>query len=75
MDTPRSPYTLTVREAAELAGVSRHVMYRAARKGDVPVTRLAGRLRIQRVPFLRQIAAEDELARAEAELAAEQAAS
>lgn len=64
-----SPYTLTVAEAAQLAGVSRHTIYRGIKAGHIPAVRLGTAVRVKRVPFLKLIAAEDALARAEAELA------
>jgi excisionase family DNA binding protein len=45
-DTPKA--TLSVYEAADLAGVCRNGMYRAVRRGEIPSLRVGGRILIPR---------------------------
>lgn len=40
------PAFLTVRQAADVIGLSRSAAYRAVERGDLPTVRLAGRLRV-----------------------------
>lgn len=42
----RLPALITVQQAAECLGISRSAAYRAAERGDLPVIRLGGRLRV-----------------------------
>jgi excisionase family DNA binding protein len=45
--------TCTIDEAAELLGVSRHLAYRAANAGDLPVIRVGRRMLVPRAALER----------------------
>lgn len=55
MTRPASPEreTLTVDEAARLLGIGRGTAYEAARRGDLPVVRIGGRLLVPRAALTR----------------------
>lgn len=56
LDNPR--LTLTIREAAALAGIGLNSMYEAVRRGDFPSLRISRRLLIPKAAFERILAGE-----------------
>ena len=44
MEQQNQRLTITVREAAELLGLSRNAAYEAVRRGDIPAIRIGGRI-------------------------------
>lgn len=54
LDLPDKP-TLSVKETAELLGVSRDVVYQCAQSGDIPALRLGRRLLIPRAALVRML--------------------
>jgi excisionase family DNA binding protein len=46
------PLSLSVERAARLLGVGRSSMYGAVKRGDIPVTRINGRMVVLTVPLL-----------------------
>jgi excisionase family DNA binding protein len=53
-DLPDKP-TFSVKETAQLLGVSRDVVYDGARNGQIPVLRLGRRLLMPRAPLARML--------------------
>jgi excisionase family DNA binding protein len=52
-DTTGDRLTLSVEEAASLAGISRNSAYEAVRRGELPVIRVGRRLLVPRAALLR----------------------
>jgi len=48
--------TYTVPEAAQRMGISRNSAYEAARRGDIPVVKIGGRVLVPRVAFEKLLA-------------------
>ena len=41
-------HTFTINEAAEMLGVAKNTVYRAVRRGEIPIIRVGGRLLVAR---------------------------
>jgi excisionase family DNA binding protein len=52
------PLTLGVERAARLVGIGRSSMYAAVKRGDIPATRINGRIAMLTVPLLKRMGLE-----------------
>lgn len=54
------PLTLGVERAARMVGIGRSSMYAAIKRGDIPTTRINGRIVVLTVPLLHRMGVEVE---------------
>jgi excisionase family DNA binding protein len=54
------PLTLGVERAARLVGIGRSSMYAAIKRGEIPTTRINGRIVVLTVPLLQRMGVEAE---------------
>jgi len=57
---PETRPTITIDEAADLLGICRASMYRAANAGECPTVRIGRRILVKTAPLLRMIGALEE---------------
>jgi len=57
---PETQPTISIDEAADLLGICRASMYRAAKAGECPTVRIGRRILVKTAPFLRMIGALEE---------------
>ena len=46
-------HTFTISEAAEMLGIAKNTVYRAVRRGEIPIVRIGGRLLVAKTAMIR----------------------
>jgi excisionase family DNA binding protein len=46
-------HTFTISETAEMLGIAKNTVYRAVRRGEIPIIRVGGRLLVARAAMIR----------------------
>jgi hypothetical protein len=58
----RGPFGLSIPEAGAMIGLGRNSSYEAAKRGEIPTLEFGALKIVPRIPWLKQIGAEDALA-------------